>query len=635
MHRRKCMEVALKGWRMFPVRSFLKDNLTQGKAPSIEELTVVITAAEGEGGEENLVAFLLGDFFGAIGEAAKREEAKGFRNTSLAALKGLISDLSKMAVKEDFESVSKSIIANAIVDQRQKMLEAYAAAAKQEPATWYRENQASFEEESASTMRPFAALARLIEHELNLVKTGGDPDGIWDRITAALIGKHQVKQEDGTWEEQEHVISRITYHLPAEFMATLNMGLLDAGYDLHLLTNIPNKMKVPKEGEELPSDPKQHWLLRKGYVNISALMVRAANLKPSDLKTWMLAQLECGTGHATTGMALSMAYGQELVGERHSFVESGYSPYWNDTPEVLAVQKKFMELYLEKVVIERKLDNNDPLVEEAEEALSDSTLEAEDWEYYSAVLSELKLTQLYLPPLFGGRSNWRELIEGKYSEYYGENVIQSPYQLLRKYSFFMTGNGGNLAQPTLPDEVKAFQKAVFGFTVGDSGRRQTAEQRQRTADQTGGSRPRRGALRENLSKKQVSAWSWEGVEYPITGTLELGIKGVEDPGSLLDHSIKGYAQASSENAWVGAYSLVRFTPSLLWSISSIMDTGGDFWSINMKSLTKVKVSSVRRVLLEFSRESSRSMIDSVKVVSLQNDPTEIFNILAEQELPID
>ena len=79
------MEFALKGWRMCPCRSFLQDNLTQGKAPSIEELTVVITAAEGEGGEENLVAFLLGDFFGAIGEAAKREERKRLKEEEAAA----------------------------------------------------------------------------------------------------------------------------------------------------------------------------------------------------------------------------------------------------------------------------------------------------------------------------------------------------------------------------------------------------------------------------------------------------------------------------------------------------------------------------------------------------------------------
>lgn len=635
MARRKRMELALKGWRKLAVSSFIKDRLKNNQPITASELTVIITAAEGEGGEENITAFLLGDFMGAIGEAAKREQAKGFRNTSLVALKALINDLSKSPVDDNFESVSKGVIANAIVDQRQKMLEAYAAAAKQEPAAWYRENQASFEEESASTMRPFAALARLIEHELNLVKTGSDPDGIWDRITASLIGKHQVKQSAGTWEEHEHVISRISYHLPADFMASLNIGLLNAGYDLHLLTNIPNKMKVPKEGEDLPLDPKQHWLLRKGYINISALMVRAAKLSPMELKAWMLAQLECGTGHATTGMAISIAYGQELAEERHSFVESGYCPFWSDSPAVLAVQKKFMGLYLEKVMIGRKLDENDPLVEEANDALNDDTLGNEDREYYSAILAELKSTQLYLPPLFGGRSNWRELIEGKWSEYYGENVIQSPYQLLRKYSFFMTGNGGNLAQPTIPDDVKEFQKNVFGFTVGDSGRRQTMEQRQRTADQTGGSRPHRGALRENLSKKQVTAWSWEGVEYPITGVLQLAIKGVDDPGTLLDHSIKGYTQTSSENAWVGAYSLLRFTPSLLWSISSIMDTGSDFWSINMKSLTKVKVSSLRRVLLEFSRESGRKMIESVEVVSLPNDPTEIFNILAQQELPID
>ena len=138
-----------------------------------------------------------------------------------------------------------------------------------------------------------------------------------------------------------------------------------------------------------------------------------------------------------------------------------------------------------------------------------------------------------------------------------------------------------------------------------------------------------------MAKRCCEGWSWAGVERPISGELEVDFNGSEsvENNNFQDISVRGYINSEHSERWKGAYSLVRFTASLLWSFSNVMEPG-PFQLINARSLAKVGASSIRSTCGTFLKPGFDEEIKSVEVKSLymgEDRVKSLFRILAEEE----
>jgi len=623
-----------------------QQNLNSLKAEDIATWLVM----DGEEAHSKIIDFIGSDFFGAIGEAWSRQELKGSRNSVEDELMDIITDLMELPVDDNFmgcvEGYSRDLIQEIRDDELRLQSEEVSDEAQM---AWYSLNASEYERHVAAITRPITSLIRLVKHQMRVLEHNVDNganqedeiDVFWPTIKAALFGSHkELDDETGEWTDVTHVESRIVYELPVQHIATMNLAALEQGYDVEILVDMIDNPKSFYEDEdgnvELPSEPEGYYYTRKGYIHLSAIMTKMALEVESrdDVLQWLIAQFKGGVGHVTTSKHLTMAYGSAEGRDHFWFVpeEEAYPQYHND-PQVLQVQKTFESCYAETVTVSYLHDDAEETLEALECFENPEAFSPGDVQYYEDYMKEMFEVQMYLPPLFGGRSNWDELYDGKYSKFYDEQLIMSPYKLLRTYSFMMEGQ--DVSQMSLPATVRDFQNLVYGYTVGDS-KGQSQGVRSKEAYKRSGRQPRNTALKDNMTKKSCEDWTWAGVQKPITSQLEVKFNGSEVVGAennLCDISIRGYQNHTFDECWRGAYSLVRFTPSLLWSFANVMEPG-EFQEINAKSIAKVGASSIRRHCIGFRKANFTEMVEGVKVTSLKMDPAMVpylFGILADQE----
>jgi hypothetical protein len=623
-----------------------QQNLSSLKAEDIATWLVM----DGEEAHSKIIDFIGSDFFGAIGEAWSRQKLKDSRNSVEGELMDIITDLMELPVDGDFMSKVEEYSRDLIQEIRDDELEMQSG--EDDDAAqmaWYSLNANEYERHVAAITRPVTSLIRLVKHQMRILEHNvaggadqeGEIDAFWPTIKGALFGSHkELNDESGEWIDVTHVESRIVYELPVQHIAAMNLAALEQGYDVEILVDMIDNAKSFYEDEdgnvEVPSEPEGYYYTRKGYIHLSAIMTKMALEVEShdDVLQWLVAQFKGGVGHVTTSKHLTMAYGPAEGRDHFWFVteEEAYPQFHND-PQVLRVQKTFDSCYAETVTITYLHDDAEETLEALECFENLEAFSPEDVRYYKDYMKEMFEVQMYLPPLFGGRSNWDELYDGKYSKHYNEQLTMSPYKLLRTYSFMMEGE--DVSQMTLPATVRDFQRTVYGYTVGDS-KGQSQSERSKEAYKRSGRKSKNTAIKDNMTKKSCEDWTWAGVQHPITSQLEVKFNGSEAVGSennLCEISIRGYQNHIFDECWRGAYSLVRFTPSLLWSFANVMEPG-EFQEINAKSIAKVGASSIRRHCVGFRKANFTEMVEGVKVSSLKMSPAmvrRLFNILANEE----
>lgn len=622
-----------------------QQNLSSIKAEDIATWLVM----DGEEAHSKIIDFIGSDFFGAIGEAWSRQELKGSRNSVEGELMDIITDLMNLPVDESFINKVEEYSRELIQEIRDDELQIQSGEDSDEAQmAWYSLNANEYERHVAAITRPVTSLIRLVKHQMrvlehnvsNGVNLEDEINAFWPTIEGALFGSHkELDDESGEWVDVTHVESRIIYELPVQHIAIMNLAALEQGYDVEVLVDMIDNPKSFYEDEdggvEVPSEPEGYYYTRKGYIHLSAIMTKMAlEVEPrDDVLQWLIAQFKGGVGHVTTSKHLTMAYGPAEGRDHFWFVTEEHYPQYHNDPQVLQVQKTFESCYAETVTIKYLHDDDEVTLEALKCFENPENFSSEDLQYYEDYMKDRFEVQMYLPPLFGGRSNWDELYDGKYSKFYDEQLIMTPYKLLRTYSFMMEGQ--DVSQMSLPDAVRDFQKLVYGYTVGAS-RGQSQSQRSKEANKRSGRKSRNTAIKDNMTKKSCEDWTWAGVEYPITSQLEVEFNGSQNVGTennLCDISIRGYQQHVFDECWRGAYSLVRFTPSLLWSFANVMEPG-EFQEINAKSIAKVGASSIRRHCVGFRKANFTEMVEGVKVSSLKMDPEmvrRLFNILADEE----
>lgn len=622
-----------------------QQNLSSLKAENIATWLVM----DGEEAHSKIIDFIGSDFFGAIGEAWSRQELKGSRNSVEGELMDILADLTNLPVDDTFIDNVEDYSRDLIQDIRDDELRLQSGEESDEAQmAWYSLNASEYERHVAAVTRPVTSLIRLVKHQMRMLEHNIDCganqedeiDAFWSTIEAALFGTHkELDDESGEWVDVTHVESRIIYELPVQHIATMNLAALEQGYDVEILVDMIDNAKSFYEDEdgniEMPSEPEGYYYTRKGYIHLSAIMTKMALEVESreDVLQWLIAQFKGGVGHVTTSKHLTMAYGPAEGREHFWFVTEEEYPQYHNDPQVLHVQATFESCYAETVTITYLHDDAEETLDALECFENPEAFSPEDVEYYEDYMKEMFEVQMYLPPLFGGRSNWDELYDGKYSKFYDEQLIMTPYKLLRTYSFMMEGQ--DVSQMSLPATVRDFQKLVYGYTVGDS-KGQSQSERSKEAYRRSGRKPRNTAIKNNMTKKACQDWTWAGVQHPITSQLEVEFNGSEAVGAennLCDISVRGYQNHDFDECWRGAYSLVRFTPSLLWSFANVMEPG-EFQEINAKSIAKVGASSVRRHCVGFRKANFTEMVEGVKVTSLKMDPAmvrRLFDILADEE----
>lgn len=623
-----------------------QQNLSSLKAEDIATWLVM----DGEEAHSKIIDFIGSDFFGAIGEAWSRQELKGSRNSVEGELMDIVADLKSLDVDDSFISNVENYSRELIQHIRDDELEVQSGEESDEAQmAWYSLNANEYERHVASITRPVTSLIRLVKHQMRMLEHNIDCgvnqedeiDAFWPTIEGALFGTHkELDDESGEWVDVTHVESRIVYELPVQHIATMNLAALEQGYDVEILVDMIDNPKSFYEDEdgnvEIPSEPEGYYYTRKGYIHLSSIMTKMAlNVESrEDVLQWLIAQFKGGVGHVTTSKHLTMAYGPVEGREHFWFVTEEEYPQYHTDPQVLRVQATFESCYAETVTIKYLHDDDEATLEALECFENPEDFPAEDIQYYEDYMKDRFEVQMYLPPLFGGRSNWDELYDGKYSKHYDEQLVMSPYKLLRTYSFMMEGE--DVSQMTLPATVREFQKVVYGYTVGDSRSRNQQSERSKEAYKRTRRKPRNTAVKNNMTKKTCEDWTWAGVQHPITSKLEVKFNGSDNVGSennLCDISIRGYQNHIFDECWRGAYSLVRFTPSLLWSFANVMEPG-EFQEINAKSIAKVGASSVRRHCVGFRKANFNQMVEGVKVTSLKMEPAmvrRLFDILADEE----
>ena len=608
---------------------------------------------DGEDAVSKIVDFIGCDFFGAINEAWDRQNLKLSRNSVEAELDQLIEELKTLPVDSEFFTTVTDWGRDTIQEIRDFELKSKSGEDEIEAQmAWYHLNQATFEKDLASTTRPITALIRLVKHQMRILDfnicNGADQedeiDAFWPSIEGALFGEHKEWNEDNDeWETVRHVESKIVYELPEQHLATMNLAALKQGYDVEILVNMISAAKRFYASEdqdiEYPDSPEEYYIRRKGYIHLSSMMTKVAleDHTEEEVLEWLLAQFKGGVGHVTTSRHLTMAYGPFEGRDHFWFVsEEEQYPQFHNSKTVLLVQLTFESIYTENVVINYLHDDDQETLEALEIIEDPTSFEEEDYLWAKDYMKDWFEVEMYFPPLFGGRSSWDEFYEGKYSSYYDEQLVMSPYKMLRTYSFMMTGN--DMSSMSLPEEVVSFQKETYGFTVGNSRKRDYSDRGREAARRTGGKRAGR-AVPNNMTKKSCEGWTWAEVEHPITGELAVQFNGSDDlklANNFADISIRGYSHTDSEERWKGAFMLLKYTPSLLWSFSNVMQSG-EFQIINAKSIAKVGVSSVRRYCTSFTKPNFTNLISSVTVKS-RNTPNcyieRIVNLLAKEELEI-
>jgi hypothetical protein len=622
-----------------------EQNLSTLKAEDIATWLIM----DGEESHSKIIDFIGSDFFGAIGEGWDRQELKESRNSVEEELNGALQHLKKIPVDDNFMDGVETYARDLIQWIRDDELEAQSGEKTDEAQmAWYSLNAREYEREVASITRPITSMIRLVKHQMRIlvhnvnngVNFEDEEAAFWPAIEGALFGTHkELNEETGEWEEVTHVESRIVYELPEQHLAEMNLAALEQGYDVEILVNMINGARnfyADDEGEiEYPSEPEEYYLTRKGYIHLSSIMTQMVlgTKSREDVLVWLLAQFKGGVGHVTTSQHLTMAYGPAEGRDHFWFVTLEQYPQFHNDLVVCEVQAAFEECYPERVAIEYFHDDDEETLD-ALECFGDPQNHSEDdAEYYENYYRERFEVELYLPPLFGGRSNWDELYDGKYSKFYDQQLVMTPYKMLRTYAFMMEGK--DVSQMSLPTEVRDFQNDVFGYTVGDS-KKQDKSQQSREADKRTGRKPKHTALKNNMTKKSCATWTWAGVEKPITSDLDVDFNGsdnLQESNNFCDISVRGYDNHQYDECWRGAYSLVRFTPSLLWSFANVMESG-DFQEINARSIAKVGTSSVRRYCVGFRKANFTQMVKGVTVKSVEMNSTVVralFDILANEE----
>ena len=622
-----------------------EQNLSTLKAENIATWLIM----DGEESHSKIIDFIGSDFFGAIGEGWDRQELKESRNSVEEELNDALVHLKTIPVDDNFMDGVETYARDLIQWIRDDELEAQSGEKTDEAQmAWYSLNAREYEREVASITRPITSMIRLVKHQMRIldhnVSNGSDFEdeeaAFWPAIEGALFGTHkELNEETGEWDEVTHVESRIVYELPEQHLAEMNLAALEQGYDVEILVNMINGARnfyADDEDEiEYPSESEEYYLTRKGYIHLSSIMTKMVleTKNREEVLAWLLAQFKGGVGHVTTSQHLTMAYGPAEGRDHFWFVTLEQYPQFHNDPVVCEVQAAFEECYPERVTIEYLHDNDEETIEALDCFENPEDHDDDDVEYYENYYRERFEVELYLPPLFGGRSNWDELYDGKYSKFYNQQLIMSPYKMLRTYAFMMEGK--DVSQMSLPDEVREFQNLVFGYTVGDS-RKQDKSQQSKEADRRTGRKTKHTALKNNMTKKSCATWTWAGVEKPITSDLDVDFNGsdnLQNSNNFCDISVRGYENHQYDECWRGAYSLVRFTPSLLWSFANVMESG-DFQEINARSIAKVGTSSVRRYCVGFRKANFTQMVKGVTVKSVEMNPRMVralFDILADEE----